>query len=64
MEKHKRWRDKPYLTATPTILINGYKLSDEYELEDLAMIDNIITIENNILQDINGRSTTPLEQNS
>lgn len=64
MEKHKRWRDKTSLTATPTILINGYKLSDEYELEDLAMIDNIITIENNILQDINGRSTTPLEQNS
>lgn len=54
MEKHRRWRDKTSLIATPTILINGYKLPDEYELEDLAMIDNIITIKNNILQDING----------
>lgn len=40
MEKHKRWRNKTSLVATPTILINGYKLPDEYELEDLAMIVN------------------------
>lgn len=40
MEKHKRWRNKTSLIATPTVLINGYKLPDEYELEDLAMIVN------------------------
>lgn len=40
MDKHRKWRDKTSLTATPTILINGYILPNEYELEDLTMIVN------------------------
>ena len=59
MEKHRKWRTRTSLMETPTILVNGYKLPDEYEIEDLAMIVNTIK-EENILQDINGRSTTPL----
>ena len=60
IEKHRAWRKKTSLIETPTILVNGYKLSNEYELVDLAMIDNTAIAEENILQDINGRSTTPL----
>ena len=60
MEKHRQWRKQTSLMATPTVLINGYKLPDEYELEDLAMIANLAITEKNILQDINGRSTTLL----
>lgn len=59
MEMHRKWRTRTSLIETPTILVNGYKLPDEYEIEDLAMIVNTIK-EENILQDINGRSTTPL----
>ena len=32
----------------------------EYDVEDLAMITNVYIRQKNILQDINGRSTTPL----
>lgn len=60
MTKHRMWCKRTSLNATPTILVNGYKLPDEYELEDLAMISNIDITEKNILQDSNGRSTTPL----
>ena len=60
LERHHSWRHKTSLIETPTILVNGYKLPKEYELEDLAMITNIDIKEKNILQDINGRSTTPL----
>ncbi|WP_288068365.1 vitamin K epoxide reductase family protein [Xylanibacter rodentium] len=60
IEKHRAWRKKTSLIETPTILVNGYKLSDEYELVDLAMIENTVIEEKNILKDINGRSTTPL----
>jgi hypothetical protein len=60
MEKHRQWRKQTSLMATPTVLINGYKLPDEYELEDLALIANLAITEKNIMQDINGRSTTLL----
>lgn len=60
MEKHKKWRERTSLTETPTVLVNGHKLPEGYELEDLAMIANVAIIRKNILQDINGRSTTPL----
>lgn len=43
MVKHRRWRDRTSLSATPTILVNGYELPKEYELTDLAMIDNSTT---------------------
>ena len=59
MEKHKKWRAKTSLIETPTVLLNGHKLPDEYEIEDLVMIVNTVK-EENVLQDINGRSTTPL----
>lgn len=60
MERHRLWREKTSLIETPTILINGYKLPVEYKLEDLIMIVNNAVIGENILKDINGRSTTPL----
>lgn len=60
MEKHKMWRKKTSLIETPTILVNGYRLPREYKLIDLAMIVNDAETNKSILQDINGRSTTPL----
>ena len=42
MEKHRSWRNKTLLIETPTILVNGHKLPEEYELEDLAMIANLL----------------------
>lgn len=60
MEKHKMWRKKTSLIETPTILVNGYRLPREYKLIDLAMIVSDTETTKNILQDINGRSTTPL----
>ncbi|MCR5140063.1 MAG: thioredoxin domain-containing protein, partial [Bacteroidaceae bacterium] len=41
MEKHRTWCTRTSLMETPTILVNGHKLPDEYEIEDLAMIVNI-----------------------
>lgn len=38
LSKHKEWRKKTNLVATPTILVNGFELPDEYEIEDLTMI--------------------------
>ena len=46
--------------ATPTILVNGFELPGDYEIEDLAMNVDPEILEKNILQDINGRSTTLL----
>lgn len=60
MQKHLEWKRRTGFTATPTILVNGYELPHEYELTDLAMIVNLSITEKNIMQDINGRSTTPL----
>ena len=46
MDKHKMWRKRTSLSATPTVLVNGYKLPDEYELTDLSMIvDNMLNEE-------------------
>lgn len=55
MEKHRNWRNRTSITATPTILVNGHILPKEYVLEDLAMIANINITEKNILQDNNGK---------
>ena len=46
--------------ATPTILVNGFELPGDYEIEDLAMIVDPEILETHTLQDINGRSTTLL----
>ena len=34
-QKHESWREKTQLRATPTILVNGYKLPNNYKIEDL-----------------------------
>ena len=34
-QKHEAWKVKTQLRATPMILVNGYKLSDNYKIEDL-----------------------------
>lgn len=38
LNRHKEWRRRTNLVATPTILVNGFELPDEYEIEDLTMI--------------------------
>ncbi len=62
MERYRKWRERTSLTETPTVLVNGHKLSGGYELEDLAMIANVTIIGKNILQDINGKHV-PLAAN-
>ena len=34
-QMHNAWIEKSQLRATPTILVNGYKLPDNYKIEDL-----------------------------
>ena len=34
-QRHEAWKKKTQLRATPTILVNGYKLPDSYKIEDL-----------------------------
>jgi len=34
-QKHQSWKEKTQIRATPTILVNGYKLPDNYKIEDL-----------------------------
>jgi len=36
---HEEWKEKSGLRATPTILVNGYKLPDNYKLEDMRFFD-------------------------
>jgi hypothetical protein len=33
--KHKQWREETKLRATPTILIEGYKIPENYGIEDI-----------------------------
>lgn len=37
-EKHEAWKNSTGLRATPTILVNGYKLPDNYKIEDLMYL--------------------------
>ena len=39
--KHEQWKEKSGLRATPTILVNGYKLPDNYKIEDLRFLSNM-----------------------
>lgn len=39
-EKHQKWKSQTKLEATPTILVNGYKLPDNYQIEDLQYISD------------------------
>jgi len=34
-QKHESWKKKTQLRATPTVLVNGYKLPENYKIEDL-----------------------------
>ena len=34
-QKHEEWRKKTQLRATPTVLVNGYQLPENYKVEDL-----------------------------
>jgi hypothetical protein len=34
-EKHKTWMEQSRIRATPTVLVNGYQLPDNYRIEDL-----------------------------
>jgi protein-disulfide isomerase len=34
-QRHKQWKEETKLRATPTILVNGYKLPENYRIEEL-----------------------------
>lgn len=38
---HERWKEQSGLRATPTILVNGYKLPDNYKIEDMRYLTSI-----------------------
>ena len=40
-EKHEAWKKKNLLRATPTVLVNGYKLPEIYKIEDLQYFANL-----------------------
>jgi Protein-disulfide isomerase len=40
--RHENWKQKTGLRATPTILVNGYKLPDNYKIEDLRYFTNLV----------------------
>jgi protein-disulfide isomerase len=40
-QKHEAWKEKTQLRATPTVLVNGYKLPDNYKIEDLRYFTNV-----------------------
>jgi protein-disulfide isomerase len=44
-QKHVAWEEKTKLNATPTILINGYQLPDNYKIEDLRYFTEL-TVDN------------------
>ncbi|NDV57814.1 thioredoxin domain-containing protein [Bacteroides sp. 519] len=41
LRKHQAWREENKINGTPTILINGYKLPENYILEDLIYLTDI-----------------------
>lgn len=40
-ENHRKWKSETKLEATPTILVNGYKLPGNYQIEDLRFISEL-----------------------
>ncbi|WP_287829186.1 thioredoxin domain-containing protein [Bacteroides sp.] len=34
-ESHEKWKEQTGLQATPTVLVNGYKLPDNFKIEDM-----------------------------
>lgn len=41
-ERHNQWKLKNNLMSTPTILLNGYKLPDNYMIEDLKYFTDLV----------------------
>lgn len=41
LRKHDEWQYENKLTATPTILINGYRLPDNYKIEDMRYLGDL-----------------------
>lgn len=47
LDKHYQWKKYNQLSVTPTILINGYLLPENYNVEDLEYFCNInLTVSN------------------
>lgn len=44
--KHKKWRLETKLSATPTILKNGFELPDIYKVEELEYFTGLYDIKN------------------
>ena len=40
-QTHEAWKEKTKLRATPTVLVNGYKLPDNYKIEDLRYFERL-----------------------
>lgn len=43
LRKHNEWHHKNKLTATPTVLINGYRLPETYKIEDMKHFGDLIS---------------------
>ncbi|MDR2057869.1 MAG: thioredoxin domain-containing protein [Dysgonamonadaceae bacterium] len=41
-QNHESWKARTKLRATPTILVNGYQLPENYRIEDLRYFTNLI----------------------
>ena len=43
LKRHNEWKETNKLSATPTILVNGYQLPEHYQIEDMAeFVDSAI----------------------
>ncbi len=40
-KRHEQWKEQSGLRATPTILVNGYKLPDNFKIEDIKYITKL-----------------------
>ncbi len=40
-QSHKEWAEKQRFRATPTVLVNGYKLPNNYKIEDLGFLSDL-----------------------
>ena len=51
-DKHKQWIRQSGFLTTPTILVNGYKLPENYKIEDLKFITkfNVINYCKSVVQ--------------
>jgi protein-disulfide isomerase len=50
-QKHESWKAKTQIRATPTILVNGYRLPENYRIEDLRYFTALeIDINNSLLK--------------